>query len=505
MIKTVSTLVAGIFFFSSLTGMGQWSFSPIVYGASFDLEDEEEFEEEPAKKEEPVMEEKEKEKPSLDEEGEEEDFEETPSDKKESATSRDDLDEEDSGGSKGLAVFYFFADSNAEKKARDLVRTMGTYLSELSNYRFLESDARIFNDFSFEKLTEDSEKAQKYLDEGKKLLDDGEAEEAISKFNAAVDLLEKRIDVLYDYKLLTKALFYTGATWKLLEEEDKASGFFKKVLVINPDYEAEEGTDEDTMDFFDKLKSKMMMQPLGDLKVTSEPSGATIYIDGRIVGATPMTVEGLVSGKHYWRIHKSGYRDVGGVVTVRDGEPEKIDELLKAGDGAEPVAQFEKLAVAEFGGSAMMQQAITVGKAAKVDRVFAVHTSVGEGDTGAEVKVQLRLLNVPKASYKEENLSFPLPSSGDFTRVEDLRHSFDNLFADEFGFNPVSSIVSGSLSLDRKKDEGSIVTAWWFWTIIGTVVAGGVTTGCLLAIPGSPLYLGGKSSSGATMTVEFTP
>ncbi len=497
MMKTVSTLVAGLFFFSSINGMGQWSFGSTAKAASFDLEDDEDFKEAPAKTK------SKKRSSSFDEE---EDFDSASSQKSRTkgGGSRDDLDE-DNGTAKSIAVFYFFADSAAEKKARDIVRTVGNYLTELSNYRFLESDARIFNDFSFEKLISDADKAQKYLDEGKKLLDDGEAEEAIGKFNAAVDLLEKRIDVLYDYTLLVKALFYTGATWKLLEEDDKASGFFKKVLVLNPDYEPDKETDEDTVDFFDKLKSKMMMQPLGDLKVTSDPVGATIYIDGRIVGVTPMTIEGLVSGKHYWRIHKSGYRDVGGIVTVRDGAPEKIDEVLKTGDGAEPVAQFEKLAVAEFGGAAMMKQAIAVGKAAKVDRLLAVHTALEEGTAGTEAKVQFRLLNVPKETYKEENLSFPLPSSSDFTRIEDLRHSFDNLFADDLGFNPVSSIVSGSLSIGRKKDEGSVVTAWWFWTIIGTVVAGGVTTACLLAIPGSPLYMGGKGSSGATMTVEFTP
>jgi len=489
MTKVVSMLVAGIFFFSSLTGMGQWSFISHAQAKSFDLEEEDEEDFESDTKGDAEK------KPSYSDDFGKDKIRGTKA-KKDSREDRD-FDEKKE---KSLAVFYFFADSTAEKTLRDIARTVGSYLGELSSYRFFESEARIFNDFSFKKLSADLEKVQKHLENGKKLLDEGEAEDAVGKFMAAVDLLEKRIDVLYDYTVLAKALFYAGAAWKLLDEDTKAQDLFRKVLVIDADYRPDKDTDEDTVDFFEKIKSRMMLQPLGDLKVSSEPSGATVYVDGRIVGMTPMTVEGLTVGKHYWRIHKSGYRDVGGVVTVRDGGVEKIMETLEPGDGADPVAQLEKLAVTGFGSAEMMKQAVTVGTAANVDRLLAVHSAVEQTDEGTVAKVSLRLLDIKKAGYKEENISFTVPSSEDLSRAEDLRHSLDNLFADEFGFNPVSSIVSGSLSLDRTKKEDSVITKWWFWTIIGVVVAGAAGGGTAAA-----LLLTQKKSSGATMTVDFTP
>ncbi len=513
MTKVLSTILAGVFFFSSMTGMGQWSVVSTAQAKSFDLEDDEEdFDEAPAKEEkkkeidedlgsdfedEPKAEEPKKEEPSSID-----DIIDEPSDtpKKESDDTGDDAVSADGNT---ITVFYYFADSTAEKKGKDIARTIGNYLRDLPNYKFYETEARVFNDFGFDKLAGDTEKAEKYLEEGKKFNEDADPDSAIGKFNAALDLLEKRIDAMYDYKLLTQVLFQVGATWTLLEEETKAKEAFMKLLSVNPDYEADEGTDDDTIDFFDKIKSNMMMQPLGDIKISTEPVGATIYIDGKIVGMTPAKIEGMSAGKHYWRVHKNGYRDMGGLTTVRDGLEAKIDEILSPGDGATTVPAFEKLAQNDFGGADMMKKAVDIGKTAKVTRLMAVHTAVEEAEEGTMVKIQLRLLNPAKASFKEESVSFSLPGNGDLTRSEDLRTSLDNMFADEYGFNPVSTIVSGSMSTGGGSDDDSVLTAWWLWTIIGVVVAGGITTGCLFGIPGSPLYPDSGSPSGATMTIKF--
>lgn len=513
MTKALSTILAGIFFFSSMTGMGQWSIVSTAQAKSFDLDDEEEdFEEEPAE-EEPVKEEKPAKSAGDDELDDIEDIDaliedkpaEKPAEKPAPKDDIDDLDGDDSGAvasaSGSITVLYYFADSTAEKKAKDIARTIGTYLKELPNYRFFGTDARVFNDLSYDKLADDIARAEKYLEEGKSFNDDADPDSAIGKLTAALDLLEKRIDVMHDHSLLTKILFQVGATWTLLEEETKAKEAFSKALALNPDYEADEGTDDDTIDFFDKIKSNLMMQPLGDLRITTEPAGATVYIDGRIVGMTPAKIEGLTAGKHYWRIHKTGYRDAGGIVSIYDGAEAKLDETLSTGTGAAEIEPLEKLAQKDFGGAEMMKKAVEVGKAAKVARLMAIHAAVEEAEEGTLLKLQIKLLNPDKASFKEESVSFSLPGNGDLTRSEDLRTALDNLFADEYGFNPVSSIVSGSLSTGGGGggDDDSVVNKWWFWTIIGVLVAGaaggGAAAGILLSEP--------SKKSGATMTIQF--
>lgn len=511
--QMMATMLAGVFFFSSITGMGQWSLSAPLNAKSFDLEDddEEDFDESP-KEDAPEEDAPKKESSSG---GDLEDIDALMSDepvkkKSEEKTSSDEIDDngddEVSTDGKSLAFFYFFADSTAEKKAADIVRFVGQYLKEQSSYRFFETEARLFNDFSYRKLTDDIPKIEKLLDEGKQLYEDAEVEEALSKFNGALNLLEKRIDSLHDYTLLATALFNVGCSWKMLEEDDKAKEHFLKLLAINPDYEAGDWIDDDTRDFFDSVKSKVMIQPLGELSVTSEPEGATVYLNGRIAGMTPLKLDGVTAGKHYWRIHKNGYRDIGGIVNVREESTAKVKETLAAADGAEMVPEWERMVPSAFGSAAMMKKAVDIGKAGKIDRMFLLQTKVETSEEeGTMVKVEMRMVNPGKAAFKEERTSFSLPSSGDMSRSEDLRTALDNLFSDDYGYNPVSSIVSGSLGEDDGDgdDDGGVATKWWFWTIIGTVVAGGVTTGCLLGIPGSPIYLGKKAGEGATMTIHF--
>ncbi|HSA32886.1 MAG TPA: PEGA domain-containing protein [bacterium] len=509
--QLTATMLAGVFFFSSMTGMGQWSFTASLHAKSFDLEDEDDLDDENKDEdfEDTPKEEKKKESSSSGS-GDLDDIDALMSDepvkKKPAESSSDDLDDEAPADGRSLAFFYFFADSTAEKKAADIVRFTGQYLKERSEYRFFETEARLFNDFSYRKLTDDIPKIEKLLEEGKTLYEDAEVEEALSKFNGALNLLEKRIDSLHDYTLLANALFDVGCSWKMLEEDDKAKEHFLKLLAISPDHEAGDWIDDDTRDFFDSVKSKVMVQPLGELSMTSEPAGATVYLDGKIAGMTPLKLDGVTVGKHYWRIHKNGYRDIGGIVNVREESAAKVKETLAAAAGAEAIAEWERMAPSAFGSAAMMKKAVDIGKAAKLDRMFLLQTRVETSEEeGTMVKVELRMVNPAKAAFKEERASFSLPSSGDMSRSEDLRTALENLFSDDYGYNPVSSIVSGSLGEDDDggEDDGGVATKWWFWTIIGTVVAGGVTTGCLLAIPGSPVYLGKKSDGGATMTIHF--
>jgi hypothetical protein len=41
---------------------------------------------------------------------------------------------------------------------------------------------------------------------------------------------------------------------------------------------------------------------------------------------------------------------------------------------------------------------------------------------------------------------------------------------------------------DPPQERSSIATKWWFWTIVGVVVVGGVTATVLATRPGSPDY-----------------
>lgn len=73
----------------------------------------------------------------------------------------------------------------------------------------------------------------------------------------------------------------------------------------------------------------------GDLRVTSSPSGATVVLDGREIGTTPLAVEGLAVGRHNLRLSKDGFAPASQRVTVRPSAQSEAAVELRP---AEPVA-----------------------------------------------------------------------------------------------------------------------------------------------------------------------
>jgi hypothetical protein len=93
------------------------------------------------------------------------------------------------------------------------------------------------------------------------------------------------------------------------------------------------------------------LSTIGTLEVTSEPSGARIYIDDKDTQrVTPGTVLNLVEGDHKYKIVLNGYKDVSGIVTIIAGATGKIHLILeKAGPGLEILAAVTIAGVAVLG------------------------------------------------------------------------------------------------------------------------------------------------------------
>lgn len=97
------------------------------------------------------------------------------------------------------------------------------------------------------------------------------------------------------------------------------------LVVRLPDYYEHKETftvkDGDVKSFSLKLK-----EAFGSLVVTSDPTEAVVFIDGKEVGKTPFTQPRYTSGTYELRLAKEMYADVREVVAVKDGE--KTDKFL---------------------------------------------------------------------------------------------------------------------------------------------------------------------------------
>jgi hypothetical protein len=78
-----------------------------------------------------------------------------------------------------------------------------------------------------------------------------------------------------------------------------------------------------------KSAFKITTNKEGTMKISSSPSGATIYIDDIANGTTPKEIDILV-GSHKVTLKKSGYQDWGKNVNVEEDEEVKVDATLYA-------------------------------------------------------------------------------------------------------------------------------------------------------------------------------
>jgi hypothetical protein len=83
-----------------------------------------------------------------------------------------------------------------------------------------------------------------------------------------------------------------------------------------------------TEEILPKPSAVASAQP-GTLVVDSRPPGATVVVDGRVIGKTPLSVGDVRAGNHAVRIERDGYRTWTSAVTVTGGEQSRVTASLE--------------------------------------------------------------------------------------------------------------------------------------------------------------------------------
>jgi hypothetical protein len=65
------------------------------------------------------------------------------------------------------------------------------------------------------------------------------------------------------------------------------------------------------------------------LSVDSRPRGAKVFIDGRLVGTTPVSIPHLSGGEHAIRLERDGYRRWSSSIRIAAGEPGRVTASLE--------------------------------------------------------------------------------------------------------------------------------------------------------------------------------
>jgi serine/threonine protein kinase len=67
----------------------------------------------------------------------------------------------------------------------------------------------------------------------------------------------------------------------------------------------------------------------GSVNIESRPSGATVYLDGRAVGTTPMNIGDVRAGTHSVRLERDGYKTWSASADIKGGEQNRVTASLE--------------------------------------------------------------------------------------------------------------------------------------------------------------------------------
>ena len=126
----------------------------------------------------------------------------------------------------------------------------------------------------------------------------------------------------------------------------------------------------------------------GSLSVNSNPSGATVLIDGKERGTTPVELSNLSLGKHQLKVQKQGYEDLTQTVTVKEGQTSELILALSAKPDEQvpsKVVQQTQNAVSNTASSSASSQTFTVnGISFKMVKVGGGTFQMGSNDSEAD-------------------------------------------------------------------------------------------------------------------------
>lgn len=175
------------------------------------------------------------------------------------------------------------------------------------------------------------EEALALVEEGEDAYAELETKKAVRDLERAVKLLQAELDRTGERKLLVTALSLLGSVHNQSGHPDKAERAFLKLLALAPTHSLDEGRFPPAdVKMMQRLQEDLAFTEPGTLKISSGEVPASVWLDGRFRGITPLVLENVEPGHHVWLVRRQGYRSDSGSISVRGGGPGVVKARLAA-------------------------------------------------------------------------------------------------------------------------------------------------------------------------------
>lgn len=263
------------------------------------------------------------------------------------------------------------------------------------------------------------------VEEGRKAYLALEFAGASASLNEALALFEQQSPYVSRVDKVVEALLLSGAVRFLSNDVKGAAEKFRAALALRPEVEPDLSVFNPPMArFFEKTAADLKRKPKASLQVESGRDGARAYVDGRLVGMTPVTVRDLVAGQHYVRLADLGCFGWGTVVHLAANDLTTISGDLETTRELSPI--YDKMSKASAKPMALRVSDGLEGLkiALKVDQVMLVEVRLKEGN----VDLWARQLEVESHKLVGTGTRFFAPPPPTIGR------EMEELLAKSFGF-----------------------------------------------------------------------
>ncbi len=306
------------------------------------------------------------------------------------------------------------------------------------------------------------------VDSGREALEQGRQAFLDMRIGAAIPLLERASDDfsnafghLPHSGPLVEALLTLGASMAVDGDEAGARKAFVGALHLRPDAMVRDVTTlPEAANAFKAAMGAVRANRTGSLLVDSDPPNAEVYLDGAFVGPAPYDQPAVAAGSHWVVLRKAGFERKSARVEVPDGGTASLlgEAAILAPSRRRPLYETAMAKLSKSGPDRGPKDGVEDLKALFLSDLLLVFDP-GAGGLSASL---WDLETMERVWVGKDAATTGLG-----------RGAAEDLVARAIQANDARGKVqeSGAATIQAKS---GIASKWWFWTVLGVVVAGGV-------------------------------
>jgi hypothetical protein len=163
------------------------------------------------------------------------------------------------------------------------------------------------------------------IEEGEKLLKEGIDAIKQGAYDVAITRLEQAISILKDKDKLADAFFYLGLAYFAFKRVDKVKELMNEMLKLKPEMKLD--TEQSSEEFL-ALWEEVKKETLASLTIVTIPAEADIYLDGELMGKSPLKISNLFPREHNLRLIKEDYEAKEELITLDPRLEKKVEIRL---------------------------------------------------------------------------------------------------------------------------------------------------------------------------------